>query len=678
MYDVLSIGRVLHNVEDKSISWRFISKAFQSGTFVQTRGAIHRNSAPGIYSKMNIFNLDDDSISYYKSYPIDRKVWARLLDKYNSSNPVYKKAHKFPPDLVLFDIFFDKPSPDSESDKALVKSLDSFVQPAGADFMLYPVTPPLHSSPGPGGTITDENDIQNILTNCLEIDSPDATALRKFEIHAKTSLSGYLYYLKVKSITEKIAQGLSFAGFVNIEPVEWGEDAYCKCPLVLPVGYYTMENGVMKLTNVYYPSIALSAAVKIAGAELSDVVLEKGRIIIKNARWNDVNGDFSIPVDDRYRLFVNYKATPSSGFINLLPLKYAENAQLPRGSIFLFGVYLSGISDNKWLSPMGDMFSTEHIGYSIGTIMNRDFLLETPWFLELLYMIIFTLSIGFLMTRGTSKAVAALLLAVIFPPVLGFALFRFNIVIITIIPVITGLIALVGGEIFIILTEQSEKRFIKSTFSKYVSPDLVNILVANPEKIELGGQDTEATVLFSDIRGFTTLSEGMQPKDLIGFLNLYLTRMTNIVMETKGTLDKYIGDAVVAFWGTPIELPDHALKACQAALKMMDSMHAFNEEQVKLGNRAINIGIGLNTGNITVGNLGSEKKRNYTAIGDNMDMAEDLQDENKFYMTNIIISQFTYEKVKEWAVVRELDSIYVKGASMPIKIYELMDLNKWD
>ena len=119
-------------------------------------------------------------------------------------------------------------------------------------------------------------------------------------------------------------------------------------------------------------------------------------------------------------------------------------------------------------------------------------------------------------------------------------------------------------------------------------------------------------------------------------------------------------------------------KACQAALKMMDSMHAFNEEQVKLGNRAINIGIGLNTGNITVGNLGSEKKRNYTAIGDNMDMAEDLQDENKFYMTNIIISQFTYEKVKEWAVVRELDSIYVKGASMPIKIYELMDLNKWD
>ena len=142
----------------------------------------------------------------------------------------------------------------------------------------------------------------------------------------------------------------------------------------------------------------------------------------------------------------------------------------------------------------------------------------------------------------------------------GFALFRFNIVIITIIPVITGLIALVGGEIFIILTEQSEKRFIKSTFSKYVSPDLVNILVANPEKIELGGQDTEATVLFSDIRGFTTLSEGMQPKDLIGFLNLYLTRMTNIVMETKGTLDKYIGDAVVAFWGTPIELPDHALE----------------------------------------------------------------------------------------------------------------------
>ncbi|MGA2141144.1 MAG: adenylate/guanylate cyclase domain-containing protein [Brevinematales bacterium] len=666
MYDVLSIGRILHNVEDKSISWRFISKAFQSGTFVQAKGAIHRNKVPGIYSKMAIFALDDESISYFNGYPVDRKVWAKLLDHYGKSS--------FPPDLVLFDIFFDKHSR-KESDKALEKSLSGFRQPAGSDFMLYPS---LHSDLISGSTVTDDNEKAEILKNCLSIDSPEVSSLRKFELDSSIKPGRTTTFFKLKSIIKDISDNLSFAGFANMEPIAPGEDTFCKCPLVISAGYYYMEDGVMKITNVYYPSIALSAAARLAGAGLKDISLEEGKVVIKNSRWNGINGDFTIPVDSSFRLFVNYKAAASVGFINLLTLKYAENAQFQKNSIFLLGVSVSGMLDNKWLSPMGDMFSVEHIGYSIGTIMNKDFLLETPWLLELLYLIIFTLTIGFLMTRGTSNAIAALLLAILFPPLAGFVLFHFNIVIITLIPVITGLIALIGGEIFIILTEQSEKRFIKSTFSKYVSPDLVNILVANPEKIELGGQDTEATVLFSDIRGFTTLSEGMQPKDLIGFLNLYLTRMTNIVMETKGTLDKYIGDAVVAFWGTPIELPDHALKACQAALKMMDSMHAFNEEQVKLGNKAINIGIGLNTGNITVGNLGSEKKRNYTAIGDNMDMAEDLQDENKFYMTNIIISQFTYEKVKEWAVVRELDSIYVKGDSMPIKIYELMDLNKWD
>ncbi len=676
-YDFLSVRKVLHAFEDLSIGWRFVSKSFQTGTFVQVKGAIHRNQVPGIYSKMTIFELDDDSISYYKSYPIDRKVWAKLLDHFNSSNSIYKKPHLYPPDLLLFDIFFDKPSPNTDSDAALAKSFASFSQPAGGDFMLYPI-PMFRPQLDSDNYIIDEKDRKTIIKEGLSYDSPEAAALQKFELNTGLKPGEIRPFYKVKSIIGKISENLTFSGFVNTEPIEPGEDIYCKNPLVLPVGYYIEENGKLKITNIYYPSIALSAAVKLLGADLKDVVLEKGKVIIKNAVWHGGKSDFSIPVDNEYRLLINYKATGPSGFIQIMPIKLAEHAQFPKNSIFLIGVATSGISDNKWLSPLGDMYSVEHIGYSIGTILNRDFINEVPLPFELAYLIVFTILIGILLSRGTGTAIIALLLAIIFPLFLGFALFQINIMIVTLIPIITGGLALVAGEIFIILTEQREKRFIKSTFSKYVSPDLVNILVANPEKIELGGQDTEATVLFSDIRGFTTLSEGMQPKDLIGFLNLYLTRMTNIVMETKGTLDKYIGDAVVAFWGTPIELPDHALKACQAGLKMIDSMNAFNEEQVKLGNKAINIGIGLNTGNITVGNIGSEKKRNYTAIGDNMDMAEDLQDENKFYQTNVIISQFTYEKIKEWAVVRELDSIYVKGHNNPIKIYELMDLTKWD
>lgn len=194
--------------------------------------------------------------------------------------------------------------------------------------------------------------------------------------------------------------------------------------------------------------------------------------------------------------------------------------------------------------------------------------------------------------------------------------------------------------------------------------------------IQLGGKDVDATILFSDIRGFTTLSEGMSPMELISFLNIYLSRMTDIVMETHGTLDKYIGDAVVAFWGTPIELENHALNACQAAVKMMQGLRQFNEEQAKLGKKPINIGIGLNSGCITVGNVGSDKKKNYTAIGEATQLAEDLQDENKTYKTNIMISEHTYEKVKDQVIVRELDLIYVKGQEKPMRIYELIDMKE--
>ncbi len=676
-YDFLTVRKFLHDIENLSLEWRFVSKAYQSGTFVQTRGTIHRNQVPGVYSKMTVFTADDESMKFFNSYPIDRKVWAKILDHFNASNPIYKKPHTYPPDLVLFDIFFNEPSPKPESDKAFAGSLSKFKQPVGEDFILYPVSR-FHPALDNDQYITNKQDKGTILANGLSYDSPEASSLRKFELDIKKPIKGLRTNYKLTSIIKEISSNLNFAGAANIEASEPGDDIYCKNPLIISAGYYIQDKDKIRLTNVYYPSVVLSAAVKLLNSDVSNIVLLRNQIVIKNTEWNGIKGNFKIPVDDQYRLFINYKASPNSGFIQSMSVMYAENAHFSKDSIFIISVLTSGATFNKLLSPLGEMYSAEHIGYSLGTILNRDYINELPPVLNLAYIIIFTLVVCIFLSRGMRSAVLALLLSVIFPLLLGFILFQFNMLIITIIPMLTGVLALIIGEIYILLTEQREKRFIKSTFSKYVSPDLVNILVANPEKIELGGQDAEATVLFSDIRGFTTLSEGMQPNELINFLNSYLTKMTDIVMETKGTLDKYIGDAVVAFWGTPIELSDHALKACQAGLKMLESLHSFNEEQLLKGYKAVNIGIGLNTGCITVGNIGSEKKRNYTAIGDNMNLAEDLQDENKFYQTNIIISQFTYEQVKEWAIVRELDSIYVKGVKEPVKIYELLDLTKWE
>ncbi len=192
--------------------------------------------------------------------------------------------------------------------------------------------------------------------------------------------------------------------------------------------------------------------------------------------------------------------------------------------------------------------------------------------------------------------------------------------------------------------------------------------------LKLGGQAKDLTILFSDIRSFTTISESMTSEYLINFLNVYLTRMTDIVMETSGTLDKYIGDAVMAFWGAPIELPNNALTSCKAAVKMMQALKEFNDERMKIGDKPIDIDIGLNSGVCSVGNVGSEKRKNYTVIGDAVNLASRLEGANKYYGTHIIISEFTYEKVKDHVVVRELDLMTVKGKKLPVKIYELWDV----
>jgi len=320
------------------------------------------------------------------------------------------------------------------------------------------------------------------------------------------------------------------------------------------------------------------------------------------------------------------------------------------------------------------MFGIEHLGYALGTVMNRDFIYEIPEWVNIIYILLSSILIGFLISQGIKYTIIAGISSLIIPILLGFSLFFKNIQIITLLPLINNIIIIIFCEIFMLLTEEREKKFIKTTFSSYVNPELVDILIQNPEMLQLGGVEKDVTILFSDIRGFTTISEGMTPMDLINFLNIYLSRMTDILMETKGTLDKYIGDAVMGFWGAPIDLPDHALKACQASVKMIESLKEFNEEQTKRGYKAIDIGIGLNSGIVTVGNVGSEKRKNYTVIGDNVNLASRLEGVNKFYHTNIIISEFTYERVKDKVVAREVDLIRVKGKLKPVKIYELIDM----
>ena len=207
-------------------------------------------------------------------------------------------------------------------------------------------------------------------------------------------------------------------------------------------------------------------------------------------------------------------------------------------------------------------------------------------------------------------------------------------------------------------------------FGKYVSPAVVDQILENPP--ELGGVDKNLTVFFSDIRGFTTLSESMTPQELVNHLNLYLTAMTDIILEFNGTLDKYVGDEIMCFWGAPLPQENHAILACKCALKQMDALHRLNEGWPR--EKRINIGIGLNSGIMTVGNMGSLGRMNYTLMGDNVNLGARLEGTNKQYGTHVIISEFTYALVRDQVVVRELDNIRVKGKNKPVLIYELLDV----
>jgi adenylate cyclase len=234
---------------------------------------------------------------------------------------------------------------------------------------------------------------------------------------------------------------------------------------------------------------------------------------------------------------------------------------------------------------------------------------------------------------------------------------------------LTGNVVLVS--LYRVLIEEKEKRRVRSAFGQYLSPEVIRRLLVNPRLVE--PKKTDITVMFSDIRGFTTISEKLDAQDLALFLNQYLSDMTRIVFEYQGTLDKYIGDAVMAFWGAPYEEPGHAVRGCNTALEMMSRVHEMQKKWEAEGKPHLDIGIGLNTGVASVGNMGSILRYGYTALGDAVNLSSRLEGLNKEYGTHILANETTYQSAQDAGFLfRELDLIRVKGKLQPVTIYELV------
>lgn len=238
-------------------------------------------------------------------------------------------------------------------------------------------------------------------------------------------------------------------------------------------------------------------------------------------------------------------------------------------------------------------------------------------------------------------------------------------------------IARIMGKVVLLLETgryKKEKNQLQSAFSKYVSPDVVDQIIHHPEIMHLGGEKQFLSVIFTDLQGFTAMSDSMDPVKLVRVLNMYLNEMSEVIIALGGTIDKFEGDAIMAFFGAPIPIPDHAVRCCKAALRMKKMEKIINNQLMieKLIDKPLHTRIGINSGDMVVGNVGSLKRIDYTIIGGNVNIAARIENINKEYNTSILISDQTYELVKDFFETRQVDTVMLRGISRPVTVYELL------
>ncbi|MEJ2671386.1 MAG: CHASE2 domain-containing protein [Deltaproteobacteria bacterium] len=389
-------------------------------------------------------------------------------------------------------------------------------------------------------------------------------------------------------------------------------------------------------------------------------------------------GQRQIPVDRYGRLLINYLG--HAGVIPTYSAAAVLDGSLPDGvlkdKIVLVGATAVGIYDLR-VTPFSGTFPGVEVQATVmDNILRGDFI-YTPAFallIMLLIMVFLAILLGLVLPR-LSAAFSFLFTLVVMVGYVGLNYYLFSrqgVQLELFYPL--GLIFLVflvvTSQRF--LTEELERKRIRKAFESYVAPTVVQEMLKHPEQLRLGGERREITVLFSDIRGFTTMSERLEPEATVQLLHDFLNPMSNIIINHGGTIDKYMGDAIMALFGAPVLQSDHPHLACRAALEMEAGLAALNREWTEAGRPPLKIGIGVNTGPVAVGNMGSDRLFDYTAVGDNVNLASRLEGLNKYYGTNILISQTTAEALKNGFILRDVDQVKVKGKAQAARIYELL------
>ena len=628
--------------------------------------------------KIIILAADDNSVNHLGRWPWHRDLYARLI--YSA----FKMGAKY----VGMDVVFSEPEeripPEvyqqlNQTNPKLAKELGSFegdplfaeVISKYKDRLALGFTPQATCQPrydGPANCFFDKTDLsQDISTSLGKFALPDPIPLPASSIQ-KTPL---LHIITSLANISSYRDAALHAGSFLITPD--------------PDGYIRRYPLFMVHQNSVYPSLAFELA-RMAKEDTAKIVFTDDVRVQKI--YFSKSPEQTIPTTRLGYLDLNFRG-PSESFpyISAWTLLHDSETgdvslkEIFKDSIVLFGVTAVGLYDMRAFPFDSNTAGVEGHATALDNLLSNDALrsatsIHLDW-LPLTLLISLGLLFAYLFSQ--LEAIPSLAIFISFCGIMGFIdkiLFARNINFPSAFLFAETLLifALILAARYII--EEKNKKFIKLAFSRYLAPQVVDLILKDPSKLAVGGERRELTILFSDLRNFTTLSEGMDPKTLSQFLNEYLTEMTEIVFKYEGTLDKYIGDAVMAFWGAPLHQDDHALKASLAALEMQKRLieimpHFKSKYGVDLA-----VGIGVNSGVVSVGNMGSERIFEYTVIGDHVNLASRLEGLTKLYGVKIICTQFTLAALPDYARgtvhSRVIDLVKVKGKSQSTALVELL------
>lgn len=474
-------------------------------------------------------------------------------------------------------------------------------------------------------------------------------------------LEGYAVESNIDVISHA---GLDF-GYFNFVPDSDG--VVRKVPLLIEYRGDELFPGA----NLFPPLSLKMAAEYLGRPQLSLKVNELGAERVQL-------GERVVPTDEKGRMLINYmggeKTFPHYSIVDIL--NGAVPADAFKDKIVLVGATAVGIYDVR-VTPFQTNFPGVEIHANvIDNILHNRYLVKPEWAQDVDVVLILGLGIGLGLILRKVKAgwgVVALVVALV-----GFLYFNrymfiergvwLNLVY----PGVSLVLNFAGITVYRYMTEEKEKRFIKGAFGQYLAPSVVNQLLRDPSMLKLGGERRVLTAFFSDIQGFTSISETMTPEDLVALLNEYLTDMSNIIHKYEGTIDKYEGDAIVAFFGAPVPQEDHARRACLASIEMQEKLVAIRGVWPGQGKPVIHVRIGLNTGPMVVGNMGSKERMDYTIMGDSVNLAARLEPANKGYGTYMMMGEETYKQASDHVEARELDLLQVMGKKEGVRVYELV------